>query len=123
MAHDGPELPDLVRTVRDFVQAVEPRLDGEQRYHALCSVYLLEIVERELLSWVPQCTDDDQRLYALADVATDQDVSTAVKKLCADIRAGRFDDELPTLHASLLAHVESKVRVSKPDFLNQVEAS
>lgn len=122
MAHDLPNLPELVRTSRDFIERVTPKLEGEDRYHALCSTFLLEIVLRELEQWAPQASDDDERLRALLD-----DPQRPLDRLTADlsaaIRSGAFDDRMPELLDALITHVESKVRVTKPAFLDEFTAS
>ncbi len=117
MAHDLPDLPELIRTSRDFIERVTPKLEGEDRYHALCSTFLLEIALRELTGWAPQVSDDDERLRALlGDPQRPLDCLTA--DLSAAIRSGDYDDRMPELLSALIAHVESKVRVTKPAFLD-----
>ena len=46
MSHDWPELPDLVLTVREFLDDLVTRLDGQDRYHALCEALPPEPSER-----------------------------------------------------------------------------
>jgi len=119
MAHDLPDLPELVRTSRDFIERITPKLDGEDRYHALCSTFLLEIVLRELTEWAPQASADDERLRALLD-----DPQHPLERLTADlstaIRSGAFDERMPELLTALITHIESKVRVTKPAFLDAI---
>jgi len=116
MAHDLPDLPELVRTAREFIERITDKLEDEDRYHALCSGFLLEIVLRELDQWQPGVTADDERLRAmLGDPARPLDRLTA--DLSAAISAGDFDDRTPELLECLIQHVESKVRVTKPRFL------
>lgn len=117
MAHDLPNLPELIRTSREFIERVTPKLEGEDRYHALCSTFLLEIVERELAEWTPQASDDDERLRALLD-DPQRPLARLTADLSAAIRSGAFDDRMPELLSALIAHVESKVRVTKPAFLD-----
>ncbi|MGR9091496.1 MAG: DUF6285 domain-containing protein [Gammaproteobacteria bacterium] len=121
MAHDLPDLPELVRTSRDFIARVTPKLDGEDRYHALCSTFLLEIVLRELEQWAPQATEDDERLRALLD-DPDHPLDSLTADLSAAVRSGAFDDRMPELLTALIAHVESKVAVTKPAFLDDPAA-
>lgn len=118
MAHDQPDLPEILRTVREFIDDLVPRLGGLERYHALCALHLLDIALRELVAeWRHTETDDDRRLRAL--LGTDAALSSAEvrARLAHDIRDGRFDAELPALLAPLLAHVVAKVRIAKPDVL------
>ena len=122
MPHDAPDLPGLLDAVKEFVTEITPRLTGRDRYHALCSVYLLEIAQRELSEWEHQATADDARIRALTGAADGGAASAreARADLCALIRRGDFDSSLDQLHAELLAHVVDKVRVSKPDVLAEL---
>lgn len=117
MAHDLPDLSELIRTSRDFIERVTPKLEGEDRYHALCSTFLLEIALRELTEWAPQASADDERLRALLD-DPQRPLARLTADLSAAIRSGAYDDRLPELLPALIAHVESKVRVTKPAFLD-----
>lgn len=121
MPHDWPDLPDLLTTVREFLQAVGPRLDVQDRYHALCCVYLLEIAARELGEWQHVDGADEARLRALVNNGDALLPAEAVRELCTDIRAGRHDDRLEDLLEVMLEHVRHKVAVSRPDHLKQDE--
>ena len=118
MAHDQPDLPEILRPVREFVDDLVPRLDGLDRYHALCALHLLDIALRELAAeWRHEETTDDRRLRELlgADAALPGEVVRA--RLAGAIREGRFDADLSALLAPLLDHVVAKVRIAKPDVL------
>lgn len=117
MAHDWPDVPNLVGTAREFIEGVTGKLDGQDRYYALCASYLLEIVERELADWAPCETADDARLRKLLDGAQNLPRDELAATLSAEIRAGRLDDRGDELLEALLSHVRSKVEVSKPSFL------
>ncbi len=121
MAHDWPVLPDLLQTVREFIDELSPRLGKQDRYHALCSIYLLDIAQRELNEWSTTRTEDDDRLaqwVAGGDAMAPQDV---IKMLCTNIRSGQHDDQLDQLFEAMQAHVSAKVRVSRPDYLHPDE--
>ena len=117
MPHDAPNIEGLLITVRDYLRDLGPRLDSGDRYHALCCIYLLEIVERELTQWRREPTTDDERINRLAGTVPGTDSTVALSTLCEAIRDGRFDGQLDTLLPDLLAHVEDKVRISRPDIL------
>ncbi len=117
MAHDQPDVPELIKTVREFLGGIAAKLDGQDRYHALCAVYLLEIVERELAEWRRGETPDDRRLRALAKLP-DAAVDSLAERLSADIRAGKFDETMDELLDALTEHVVAKVRVSRPASLD-----
>jgi len=118
MPHDNPDVPGLLATAREFLEDLVPRLDGQDRYHALCTVYLLEIACRELATeWVRHDTPDDQRLRALAGAAPGTESDRVLTGLCRDIRAGRYDARMDELLEGLTAHVVAKVKVAKPAVL------
>lgn len=118
MAHDWPDVPELTKTVREFLEGLAPRLQGIERFHAMCSIYLLEIVERELPEWEPRETADDTRLRALAGTGAEIPRATLVTHLSAQIRSGEFDQRMDELLTELTAHVVAKVRISKPASLD-----
>jgi hypothetical protein len=119
MAHDWPDVPEILRTVREFIDGVTPRLAGLDRYHALCAIYLIEIAERELAGWEAPPTAADERLRELAGIAP-EDGRQAITSLCRRIRAGELEDRMDELLEALTAHVVAKVRVSKPAVLDPV---
>ena len=118
MAHDWPDVPEMVRTAREFIEAVTPQLKGLERYHALCAAYLLEIVLRELGEWQPLETADDARLRDLAGAGPAVPRATLTARLAARIRAGEFDQRMDELLAALTAHVVAKAAISKPGYLD-----
>ena len=76
---------------------------------------------RELEQWAPQATEDDERLRALLD-DPDHPLDSLTADLSAAVRSGAFDDRMPELLTALIAHVESKVAVTKPAFLDDPAA-
>jgi hypothetical protein len=118
MPHDNPDVPELVRTAHEFVTRIIPQLDGLDRYHAMCTAFLLEIAQRELTEWGPLPGDDDRRLRNLLGNA-DKPQAELTAAVSAAIRAGDFDDRMPELLPILIEHVKSKVTVAKPSHLVQ----
>ena len=117
MAHDWPDLPELINTVREYIDDLTPRLSGMDRYHALCSLQLLDVAQRELKEWQPLESADDARLRALSDLGPDVPRDELTARLSAQIHAGKFDARMPELEAAMLRHVIAKVRVTKPGYL------
>jgi len=117
MAHDLPELPEMIATVREFIADITPQLSGLERYHGLCAQFLLDATLRELAAWAPRETADDRRLRDLLGAPAAQPMNDVMVDLCRAIRAGRFDDDLDALRETLTAHVVDKVRVAKPAVL------
>jgi Domain of unknown function (DUF6285) len=122
MTYDNPSLPEILRTVREFVDSVSPRLDGLDRYHALCTIYLLEIAERELNDWQPAPRADDLRLRNWLAMPESTQPAALVEELCMRIRAGTYDQDMDGLLALLTAHVRDKVAISKPSALDGASA-
>lgn len=116
MPHDPPDLPEILRTVREFVHDLVPRLEGLDRYHALCARHLLDIASRELTAeWRHETSADDRRLQAfLGSSAVGE---ALLGEFCARIAAGAYDGDLESLHEVLLAHVTGKVQVTRPGHL------
>ena len=117
MAHDWPSLPELINTVREYIDDLTSRLQGMDRYHALCSLQLLDVVQRELHEWTPRETADDARLRALGELGTDVPRDELTARLSAQIHAGTFDQRMAELESAMLEHVMAKVRVTKPGYL------
>jgi len=117
MAHDLPELPEMIATVREFIADITPQLNGLERYHGLCAQFLLDATLRELAGWAPVESADDRRLRKLLGAPAGQPMKDVMHDLCRAIRAGRFDNELDALRETLTAHVVDKVRVAKPAVL------
>ena len=120
MSHDAPDLAEILRTVREFIDDVTPRLEGMDRYHALCSQHLLDIALREIDTWVPQISPGDRILHDLIEAPADAPTNEVIANLCAAIRGGRFDDDLDSLRRALMIHVVEKVRVTKPQALSPI---
>ncbi len=116
MSQDNPSIPELLRTVREFIDEVTPKLAGQDRYHALCTSYLVSIVEREVA--LGAAIDGDEAAALAAFTGRSQPLATGYAELAREIRAGTHDARWDALATLLLAHVGNKVRVSKPDHLH-----
>lgn len=114
MQRDAPDLPEILRSVREFIDDLTSRLAGQDRYHALCASYLLSIGERELALGP---AFDAEEAVIFADLA--QDAAT----LSARLRSGALDERWDDLTARVLAHVVNNVRISRPDQLHPMHAA
>lgn len=121
MSQDNPSIPELLRTVREFIDEVAPKLEGQDRYHALCTSYLVSIVERELA--LGEAIDRDERAALAAFTGRDEPLPAGYAALAREIRAGSHDARWDALAALLFEHVVNKVRVSKPDHLHPMHRS
>ena len=116
MSQDLPDLPELLRTVREYLDDITDKVPDKDRYHAMCSSYLLAVAERELKVGVDFNRDEERRL---ADFLGRPVVLPAgYAALGREIRAGSHDADWDTVFALVLAHVINKVNVSKPEHLD-----
>ena len=116
MSQDLPALPDLLRTVREFVDEITPQLDGRDKYHALCASYLLEIVMREMA--LGPAMDEDEKSMLAHFIGIDAPLDHGYATLARTIRDGSLDARWDQLMTLLTHHVVNKVRVTKPDHLH-----
>jgi hypothetical protein len=116
MSQHNPGLDDILATVRRFLDSCAPHLDGELRYHAQVSAYLLGIGERELLLGPGLDAAERRRLAAL--LGHDGAPAELNAELAAGLRAGRFDADFPQVLHTLLALAADKVAVVRPDHLD-----
>lgn len=72
MAQYRPELNDLLRTVRAFLEEVGPRLGDGDRYQARVAAFLLGVAERELASAEVADRSFEARLAAFLAVPGDR---------------------------------------------------
>lgn len=116
MTQDAPSIDELLLTVREFVQEITPKLDGRDRYHAQCSVYLLDILRRELGA---DAQDEAAERAMLTRYLGDGEAgATGLAALAAEIRSGRLDARFDELLVDLTKQVVGKVRITRPDQLH-----
>lgn len=110
--HDLPDPPALLEAVREFIaEQVEPRLDGQARWHAKIAANVLAIVERELRLGSEHASRHRARLAQLG-FASDGELADA-------IRAGRLDERLDELAVALREMVADKLAVARPDHIER----
>ena len=117
MANDEPNVSDLLTTVKEYLTQLKPKLNAEDRYFALCCIYLLEIVEREIGADLSSVARSKGLFDELLDGASEMSAREKIENICEDIRAGDFDDDLDRLHQKVFEHVVSKVKISDPTIL------
>jgi len=116
MSQDLPDLPELLRTVREFIDEVTPQLDGRDRYHGLCASYLLTIAERELALGAD--IDAEERANLAEFIGMEAELGHGYATLARAIRNGSLDERWDQLMTLLTRHVVNKVRVTRPDHLH-----
>lgn len=115
-AQDQPDLAEILRTVREYLESIVDRVPSEDRYQAMCSVYLMAIAERELAAGAVAAAELEQRLQAfIGDVLPH---AQATAELAARIRSGACDTGWDETFALVLAQVIHRVRVSRPEHLH-----
>ena len=117
MAQDTPNISELINTVHEFIEGVSGKFEGQDKYFALCSMFLLEIVQRELKDWRPCVTEDDKRLMNLLPQPCEE--TEVLASLSAMISNGELDDRMEELLPILIKHVEAKVAVTNPAYLDR----
>lgn len=115
MSQDRPSINDLLLTVQKFLDDTGPKLQGEAKYHAQVSSYLLGICERELR--LGQGYDAEERARLAALLGHDGSLADLTAELCAGIRAGRFDGDWDALLQTVLADTVNKVKIVRPALL------
>ena len=104
MSHDRPTPAELLEAVREFLAGeIMPTLDDHRlKFRTLVALNGLAIAQRQLESGEDTGLDADE-----------------LSELAVRIRAGDVpDDALPRLRA----HVEAKIRVSNPSYLERYES-
>lgn len=110
--HDLPDPPTLLAAVREFIaEQVEPRLDGQPRWHAKVAANVLAVAERELRMGPEHAVRHRQRLDRLG-FASDPELAQA-------IRAGQLDSRLEELTGELREMVADKLAVARPDHIER----
>ena len=108
MNRDQPGVDEILQTVREFIDDITDRLDGIDRYHAMCASYLLAVAQRERAQGEAADLAD---AVALAGLPTDPG------EFARRLRQGEFDEQWAELLPRMLEHVVNKVRISKPEHL------
>ena len=115
MSQDRPSINDILLTVQKFLDDTGPKLEGEAKYHAQVSSYLLGICERELrLGADFDRTEAAQLSQFLGSKAP---LGEMTAEFCANIRAGKYDKNWDETLALILAQTVDKVKVVKPRHL------
>ena len=120
MSQDRPSAPELIRTVRDFLAELRPKLEGAEQYKALVASYVLGIVEREIT--LAPALDQQERDELAAFLNASGTLPELQRKLSENIRAGRHDDDWQRVLDLVLTQVVNKVRVVKPESLDAIHS-
>jgi uncharacterized protein DUF6285 len=115
MSQDRPSINDILLTVQKFLDDTGPKLQGEAKYHAQVSSYLLGICERELRLAGDFDRKEATQLTEFLGSGASLDAMTG--ELCANIRAGKYDKDWDQVLNMVLEQTIDKVKVVKPGHL------
>lgn len=115
LTQDRPDIPEILRTVAEFIHGVADRGSGSERYNALCAVFLLKVVERELAAGTLAAQSQMREVARLTGEAPSATEPYAA--FCARVRAGELDAQWDAVMAFALRQVIDKVRITNPDHL------
>lgn len=118
MSQNLPGLPDILREVRAFIEAVTPVVPEQDRYHAMCCSYLLAVAERELTVGAAAEAEMQAARETLSKVSGIPFSSEEELAIC--LREGKLDADWETALQSVLRQVIAHVRVSKPTHLDPI---
>ncbi len=117
LTQDRPDIPEILKTVTEFINGVAGRSSGSgsERYNALCAVFLLKVVERELAAGTVAAQRQMRELTRLT--GEEPSMTEPYAAFCASARAGKLDAQWDDVMAFALRQVIDKVRITNPDYL------
>jgi hypothetical protein len=115
MSQDRPSINDILLTVQKFLDDIGPKLQGEAKYHAQVSSYLLGICERELR--LAGDFDRKEAAQLTEFLGSDAPLDTMTGELGANIRAGEYDKNWDQVLNLVLEQTIDKVKVVRPGHL------
>lgn len=116
MSQDRPTIDNILRTVRDFLDTLMPKLEGEPRYHTQVSSYLLGICEREVL--LRERSDAEEHAEMTRFLGHDGALPDLTQELCERIRSGAYDNRWDEVMDLVLTQTIRKLRIVRPDHLD-----
>lgn len=115
MSQDLPDLPDILRTVREYLEGIADAVPDRERYHALCCIHLLSIAEREVTA--PAAIEAAELKSISAFLGESVEAEHALSTLAHRIRSGHTDARWEAAFDLVMQQVVNKVSVTKPEHL------
>jgi hypothetical protein len=109
-----PTADELLAATIGFIEKIAPDLKDRDVFLARVAVNALATVSRELTEGAAAEAKATEGLSTLLDAHGD--FATLNAKLCADIRAGRFDGDDAALLRHLRAAAIDQVKIDQPNY-------
>lgn len=116
MNQDSPSVDDLLATVAQTLDELQPLLTEEARYKAQVAAFLLAVCRRELGEGPALAQGERARLAAF--LGHEAELPELRRRLCAAIRSGACDERWDETVALVLRHAADKTAVVRPDRLD-----
>jgi hypothetical protein len=120
MSQYRPDLPEILRSVRELTVELLPQVDAKAKYDLRVAAYLLEMAERELAEG--PALDRKQRAQLeklLGHEPNDALLSDLEAELASRLRQGELDDRFDEVLAMVLEQTADSVRIVKPSQLGE----
>ncbi len=115
MLQDRPSLPNILATVREFLEHGTDTSPAQLRFRAQVSAFLIGVVEREVALGLDL---DRQAREALAGfLGRVASLDEMIDMFCREARAGDYDQRLDAALELAMALTIAKVKVVKPEHL------
>ncbi len=115
MSQYRPDVPNLLATVRAFLEQLAPRVDADTKFQCQVAAHVVGICERQLALGERFEAEEVQRYAALLGAGGTLDELTA--RLCDAIRSGRLDDRWDEVVQAVLAQTIRDVQIVRPSHL------
>jgi hypothetical protein len=117
MERDKPAAADLLETARALLRdEVIEHLPASQKLNGLMIANAMAIAARELAESPALESEAEAELRLIYAETEDVDLATLTRRMCRDIRVGRFDDD-DVVYRSLLENTRKRIAISNPRYL------
>ena len=118
---DFPQADELLDAVAAYLfTELRPLVPKEERFRVLVAANVCAVVAREIRAGGAPDLEDavlfEKLLGREGEGAGEGEVRETAVELAAALRAGRLDDELPSVIVELQAHVRRKLDVARPGY-------
>ena len=118
MSRDRPGLPEILKSVRELLDAIGPKVAPEVRHDVRVAAFLMGIAEREVASGA--AFDVRAKTELAGFLAEDAPLGDLEKTLAAKLRSGELDGRLDDVLALLLPQIADKARIVRPTAVEEM---